>query len=397
MSIRLSSLTDGELERELKRLATSERRSTVDLVRHLAEFGARRLFLPAGFPSLYKYTVGVLGLSEQEALHRIVAARVCRRFPHILELLDSGALSLTSVKLLAPHLTPENSGDLVAEATGKTRRDLERRLAARFPEREKRSCARKLPASSPPEAAEPSGKAVTRAQPPPAAVSDLFTVPPPPALPARVAAPAWTKPVAEDRYRISFTASAATYDALQTARDLLGHAIPSGDFDAIIGRALALLVADLSRKKFAAADRPRRCRMPANLESRYIPAEIRRIVWERDGGRCAFIAADGRRCDETRCIEFHHLWPWAEGGKATAENIQLRCRAHNVYEADMFYAASRAGRHDVATRPGPSSLVGWGDVARVEGDRSGRGSGGAGRAADCAGRGGGVSTGAHAP
>src|SRR5687768_3659134 len=138
MSIRLSNLTDVELERELKHLAACERRSTVDLVRHLAEFGVRRLFLPAGFPSLYKYAIGVLALSEQEALHRILAARACRRFPRVLELLDTGALTLTSIKLLAPHLTPQNAAELVEIAKGTTRRELERRLAARFPQREKR-------------------------------------------------------------------------------------------------------------------------------------------------------------------------------------------------------------------------------------------------------------------
>jgi len=31
------------------------------------------------------------------------------------------------------------------------------------------------------------------------------------------------------------------------------------------------------------------------------------------------------------------------GGEFTVENIQLRCRAHNGYEADLFYGA---GPHD---------------------------------------------------
>ena len=159
-----------------------------------------------------------------------------------------------------------------------------------------------------------------------------------------------SKPVDEERYRISFTASAATFEALQRAKELLGYAVPSGDFDPIIHRALMLLVADLSRHKFAATDRPRQP-WDLNVDGRYIPAAVRRVVWERDGGQCAFVSADGRRCDERHGLEFHHLWPFAENGKATAENIQLRCRAHNVYEAELFYAASREGR---ATRPGPS-------------------------------------------
>jgi hypothetical protein len=29
--------------------------------------------------------------------------------------------------------------------------------------------------------------------------------------------------------------------------------------------------------------------------------------------------------------------PFAAGGRATIENIQLRCRAHNAYEAVLFF------------------------------------------------------------
>ena len=60
-------------------------------------------------------------------------------------------------------------------------------------------------------------------------------------------------------------------------------------------------------------------------------------VCRRDGNRCAFVSKDGRRCEERGFLEFHHVVPYAMGGKTTVENIQLRCRAHNGYEADLFY------------------------------------------------------------
>jgi len=59
-------------------------------------------------------------------------------------------------------------------------------------------------------------------------------------------------------------------------------------------------------------------------------------VWGRDGGRCAFHGTQGR-CGETSWLEFHHVRPFAAGGEATCENIELRCRAHNVYEADQYF------------------------------------------------------------
>jgi hypothetical protein len=58
------------------------------------------------------------------------------------------------------------------------------------------------------------------------------------------------------------------------------------------------------------------------------------VVWRRDGGRCAFVSRAGHRCTERRFLEFHHVRPYARGGEAAPDNIQLRCRAHNGYEAE---------------------------------------------------------------
>jgi hypothetical protein len=156
------------------------------------------------------------------------------------------------------------------------------------------------------------------------------------------------RPLAPERYEIRFTASGEMREKLRVAQDLLGHAIPSGDIAQVFDRALTLLVADLSRKKYAATERPRRSRGQSD-ESRNIPGEVKRLVDRRDKRRCAFVPPNGRRCDERRFLEFHHVVPYAAGGKPTAENIQLRCRAHNGYEADLFYGpGQRRTRGDVA-------------------------------------------------
>ena len=70
-----------------------------------------------------------------------------------------------------------------------------------------------------------------------------------------------------------------------------------------------------------------------------IRAHIRREVCERDEGRCAFVDAKGRRCQSGWQVEFHHCVPYARGGPHSVDNIELRCRAHNQYEADLEYGA----------------------------------------------------------
>jgi 5-methylcytosine-specific restriction endonuclease McrA len=121
-----------------------------------------------------------------------------------------------------------------------------------------------------------------------------------------------------------------------------------------------VLVADLKRRKFGVTARPRPSPAATNVESAQPAAAVRRAVAARDASRCAFVSRDGRRCEETRCLEFHHVVPRAAGGAATVENIQLRCRAHNGHEVDLFFGPGKRwvkGRSTTmraVTRPGTS-------------------------------------------
>ena len=82
--------------------ASLKRRVTAALIAHLVELEARRLYLPAGYPSLFIYCVRALRLSGGGAYNRIEVARVARAFPAVLGLLEEGALNLATVRLLAP-------------------------------------------------------------------------------------------------------------------------------------------------------------------------------------------------------------------------------------------------------------------------------------------------------
>jgi hypothetical protein len=174
------------------------------------------------------------------------------------------------------------------------------------------------------------------------------------------------KPLAADRYEIRFTASAATRDKLKVAQDLLRHAIPSGDVASIFDRALSALIEAHARRKMAVVRRPAKARpissgaRPVVAGSRHVAAEVKRAVWIRDGGRCAFLGASGHRCSERAFLEYHHVVPHAVGGEATIANIQLRCRAHNGYEADVYFGTDRSNRGaDGVARRSEKSAVSW--------------------------------------
>jgi hypothetical protein len=150
-------------------------------------------------------------------------------------------------------------------------------------------------------------------------------------------------PLAADRYQIRFTASGSTWRKLCMARDMLRHAVPSGDPSEIFERALTALIADLARKKCAEVKSPRRKTQPPAPGSRTVPAEVRRAVWIRDQGRCAYVSPRGRRCRERGFLEFHHVKPYALDGPPTITNIELRCRAHNRYESQVVFGRPADG------------------------------------------------------
>ena len=399
-----SHLSDDQLTVEVNRLACSEREATAALVAHLVEFDSRRLYLGAGCRSLFVYCTEVLHLSEHATYNRIEAGRAVRQFPVILEMLRDGSLNLATVRILAPHLTSENHGELLEAAHGRSKREVEALVARHFPQPAVPDVVRKLPvragasdlAGTSAGALEPASGAAASAgtfglafglpdpspeqpgSPPQLArvrlgatcipVTSVQAEPEPsstnraPLAPSAPSIRPTVTPLAADRYQIRFTASAETYQKLRQAQELLGHSIPSGDVATVVDRALSVLITELARRKLAATDRPRSGRR-ASPGSRHIPAEVRRSVWERDGGRCAFVAADGRRCSGRKALEFHHVHPYGAGGDATVGNIELRCRSHNAYEAELFYGVNRHDdRHGIVQpHDDPEGIVRWPD------------------------------------
>lgn len=431
------ALTDAELTSELARLAAHERHATASFIASLGEFDYRRLYIPAGFSSLFAYCTERLHLAEGSAYRRIEAARTCRRFPMALGLIADGAITITALAVLARHLTEVNHVAILTRAIHKSKHDIEIIVAGLAPRPDVPTVVRKLPETRASRAssemrAGPSGVCATHLLIPGA------TVAAPPAL--DVAADAWApvrveassatwveraaaarpviSPLTPERFKLQITMSRETHDALREIQDLIRHALPSGDAAEIVARALRLLRDDLLRRKAALVKRPRRRSAdlidagdpvravrtvrtahpvhpdrpvppdrPAPPEhpvhavnalcardlvpavhavdapdgfdavdsphgsdavdapgdemdrpppGRDIPADVKREVWMRDGARCAFVGTDGRCRSRTR-LEFHHVHPFAAGGRAEAANIELRCRVHNGYEAEVFF------------------------------------------------------------
>src|SRR5262249_33944661 len=145
----LSHLSDDSLLRGLATLVAQDRITTADMLAHIAEVDERRLYAPAGYPSMYAYCVGELRLSEDAAARRIQVARIARRFPSVFEAIARGRPSVTAVGLLAPHLVEHTASELLTAAEHKSKVEIERMLAERFPKSDLLSWVAAMPASEP--------------------------------------------------------------------------------------------------------------------------------------------------------------------------------------------------------------------------------------------------------
>ena len=133
MSAPPESLSDRDLLASLRDLVAREREVEADLIAHLVEVDARQLHVREGFPSLFQYCIEELHLSESVAYHRIKVARAARTHPVILDHLRSGAVHVSGLRELAPHLTVENHLELLHAAKHKSRREILEILADRKP------------------------------------------------------------------------------------------------------------------------------------------------------------------------------------------------------------------------------------------------------------------------
>ena len=117
--IDVSRVTDRALIDRLRRLVRADHTLSARLLVHLGEVDARGLYREYAYASMFAYCVDELHMSEAQAYLRIQAARLGRQFPLIVQLFAKGSLHLTAIKLLGPHLTPDNYVQCSSEPAAK--------------------------------------------------------------------------------------------------------------------------------------------------------------------------------------------------------------------------------------------------------------------------------------
>lgn len=271
----LYHLTNDALVEEAELRAGQERRATARIVAVLAELEARKAYLDLGFSSLHAFCMGQLKFSKHAAYRRMKAADVAGRFPVVLDHLAEGNLNLSTIVVLAPHLSVDNYRQLIEAAVGKSTSEVRALVAALRP----------------------------------------GTVP--------------------DQVTLTISISPEAFQQLECLQELMRHTIADGDVSKILEKAIALQLAHVEKQQFAKVEHPR-SQPEGNPQSRRPSAHVRREAAERDGHQCTFVGKDGKRCPATTMLQYGHDVPAAAGGQATLENIHLVCAAHNRRDAETF-------------------------------------------------------------
>jgi hypothetical protein len=151
---------------------------------------------------------------------------------------------------------------------------------------------------------------------------------------------------------VTFTASAELRDKLERLQAFMRSSGNEGDLASVIDAAVTEKLEKLEAKRYGKTKSPRKTLEEADTSpsSRYISAPVRRAVHERDRGQCAYVDPTGRRCTETKWLEFHHLEPYGKNGDRSVNNVELRCRCHNLYQAELDYGKDVMGRYRSSDR-----------------------------------------------
>jgi len=360
----IQHLDKHELLRAFAGLVDTDRHSTATMLAYIAEIDRRKLYLEEALPSMFAFCTKRFHMSEAIAAKRIRAGRTAYGFPCIFGMIARGELHLSGVHQLAGHLTEDNHKEVLRRAKHRSMREIEQLIAEISPKPDVPASIRALPIKQtqlPRETSRESGSAEpTEEEIFPIQTLHTTSSPPRTSTPSVGSRRSKSRaiPLSPRRYKLQVTIGQETRDKLTELEALLSHQIPDGDPAKILDRALDALLTETKKKKAALTKKPRPSRKKSSTKTRAIPARTRREVFKRDEGRCAFVAPKGRRCGSTWQVEFHHRAPYARGGTHDVDNIELRCRAHNQYEADLEYGTLfMASRRQSATDSCPDATV----------------------------------------
>ena len=293
-------------------LAKKERELSLEVLQHLREIERRSLYAKRGYPSLFEYAVQELKYAQGAAHRRIASMRLLKEIPEMEEKLERGEVSLSTLARAQTFFRQEKEHvksrdekmEILKVLENKSAREVERELVCRSSEPEK-------------------------------------------FVPERLRA------ISETHTELRVLLNTEMLKELEELKCLLSHARPNASLRELLEFALRETVTRLRPRApgrglgHSSESLPtlEKQTVPLRQPARYIRRDVKREVWQRDGGKCTYVdALSGKHCDSKHRLEYDHIYPVAFGGKSTDENLRLRCRAHNQLTAIDTFGHSKMAK-----------------------------------------------------
>ena len=290
-------LSDKDLLNATQTVALREKGATLELLEHLLEVEKRDLVFKQGFSSIWDYLHRGLNYCESAASERVAAMRLLKRAPEAAELMNAQKLSLSTAakvqhfvraveKTEKRKVDSNETGRLLAQVSGKSRRDVEKLFVALAP--------------------------------------NLAHLP-----------KERTREITPELTEIKIVVDAETIALLEEAKTLFGCATHADTLKRTLKIAITRKKKELGLEDEAPNTHPDQIKSTpaAGVESnsRYIPIALKRATWRRANSKCEYVGPSGR-CTSTHKLQVDHFIPLALGGKTTLENLRLLCQNHNLAE-----------------------------------------------------------------
>ncbi len=289
----LKTLQNHQLIEQTRALSKNEQELTLQVIEFISEIELRKIHLHLGFASMFDFVTKDLGYEDASAMRRIQAARAIREMPELKEKIADRSLSLT----------------VVAQAQNFLRKQ-EQSSGQKISRSEKTDLYRSLENKSTREAEK-----------------EFFKIAPELCLQTKER----QKQISENLTEVKFVVDTETMTKAKELKLLMSHQNPSmtqAEFYKLMVN--KLFQEAIEKKSMASKSKQGNSGVGVGKRARYIPAKIRKLVWQRDQACCQFVNPDTqKKCQSKYQVQFDHVHPFRHQGEHSAENLRLLCGMHN--------------------------------------------------------------------
>jgi 5-methylcytosine-specific restriction endonuclease McrA len=326
----LSTLTDTELLSNTQTLRLKEKKILLELLLHIQEIDERKLYRDSGYSSLFVYLTDKLSYSAGAACRRMQLARGIKKYPEVYAALEAGNLTFYGAVLIVKCTEIEDINELIARCAGKSGKEIEVLTAPRSaPSVSKKESIRPVRVSK-----KSYLKAKTDLEP---SLFDGGSMGDQKLNTTTVEVPLEK----ELCYDVTHQVDEEFMELYLEIKALVG----GRDMKSVLKKVMKEYVVQKSPKERQKRREQRKAKRtavalekaPKAKRSRYIPIEMRDLVFLGDEGRCTYVSEDGTRCACKEGLEVDHISPFALHGEHELSNLRLLCKTHNLLEAERVF------------------------------------------------------------